>query len=88
MLATGGSAAAAVSHIKARGGKRVSLVSLLAAPEGIAKFHEEHPDVDIYVAAVDSHLNDSAGTRRRGRQALRHKVKRRRSCFPYTFLRL
>ena len=58
MLATGGSAAAAVSHIKARGGKRVSLVSLLAAPEGIAKFHEEHPDVDIYVAAVDSHLND------------------------------
>lgn len=58
MLATGGSAAAAVSHIKDRGGKRVSLVSLLAAPEGIAKVHEEHPDIDIYVAAVDSHLND------------------------------
>ena len=58
MLATGGSAAAAVSHIKEKGGKRVSLVSLIAAPEGIAKFHEEHPDVDIYVAAVDSHLND------------------------------
>ena len=57
-MSLGGSAAAAVSHIKARGGKRVSLVSLLAAPEGIAKFHEEHPDVDIYVAAVDSHLND------------------------------
>ncbi|MEG1911548.1 MAG: uracil phosphoribosyltransferase [Cloacibacillus sp.] len=58
MLATGGSAAAAVSHIKEKGGKRVSLVSLIAAPEGIAKFHEEHPDVDIYVAGVDSHLND------------------------------
>ena len=58
MLATGGSAAAAVSHIKARGGKRISLVSLLAAPEGIETFHKEHPDVDIYTAAVDSHLND------------------------------
>ena len=58
MLATGGSAAAAVSHIKDRGGKKVSLVSLLAAPEGIAAFHEAHPDVDIYTAAVDSHLND------------------------------
>ena len=58
MLATGGSAAAAVSHIKNLGGKRISLVSLLAAPEGIAAFHQEHPDVDIYTAAVDSHLND------------------------------
>jgi uracil phosphoribosyltransferase len=58
MLATGGSAAAAVAHIKGYGGKRISLVSLLSAPEGIARFHEEHPDVDIYTAAVDSHLND------------------------------
>lgn len=58
MLATGGSAAAAVSHIKGFGGKRISLVSLLSAPEGISRFHEEHPDVDIYTAAVDSHLND------------------------------
>ena len=58
MLAMGGSAAAAVAHIKGYGGKRISLVSLLSAPEGIARFHEEHPDVDIYTAAVDSHLND------------------------------
>ncbi|MCE5201412.1 MAG: uracil phosphoribosyltransferase [Synergistaceae bacterium] len=58
MLATGGSAAAAVSHIKNKCGKRISLVSLLAAPEGIAKFHGEHPDVDIYTAAIDSHLNE------------------------------
>jgi len=58
MLATGGSAAAAVAHIKSYGGKRIALVSLLSAPEGIARFHEEHPDVDIYTAAVDSHLND------------------------------
>lgn len=58
MLATGGSAAAAVSHIKDMGGKRISLVSLLAAPEGIKTFHDEHPDVDIYTAAVDRCLND------------------------------
>ncbi len=58
MLATGGSAAAAISHIKNLGGRRISLVSLLAAPEGIEAFHTEHPDVDIYTAAVDSHLND------------------------------
>ena len=58
MLATGGSAVAAVSHIKERGGKKVSLVCLIAAPQGIEAFHNAHPDVDIFVAAVDSHLND------------------------------
>lgn len=58
MLATGGSAVAAVSHIKAMGGRRVSLVSLLAAPEGIKVFHEEHPDIDIYAASIDRCLND------------------------------
>lgn len=58
MLATGGSAAAAISHIKERGGKKLSLVCLLAAPEGIEAVHKEHPDIDIYVAAVDSQLND------------------------------
>lgn len=58
MLATGGSAAAAVSHIKNLGGKRISLVSLLSAPEGIELVQKEHPDVDIYTAAVDSHLNE------------------------------
>lgn len=57
MLATGGSAASAVAHIKAKGAKRISLVSLLAAPEGIAHFHDVHPDVDLYVAAIDSHLD-------------------------------
>jgi len=58
MLATGGSASAAVSHIKKLGGKRISLVSLLSAPEGIAKLHADHPDVYIYTAAIDSHLNE------------------------------
>lgn len=58
MLATGGSAAAAISHIKDSGGKKISLVSLIAAPEGIEFVHKEHPGLDIYVGAVDSHLNE------------------------------
>lgn len=58
MLATGGSSADAVSSIKQRGGKKISLVCLIGAPEGVKKFHEVHPDVDIYIAALDSHLND------------------------------
>lgn len=58
MLATGGSASAAVSHIKGHGAKRIALVTILSAPEGIAKFHEDHPDIDIFTAAVDSNLNE------------------------------
>lgn len=58
MLATGGSASAALSLVKSRGGKRISLVSIIAAPEGISKVHEEHPDVEIFAAALDKHLND------------------------------
>ena len=58
MLATGGSSAAAISLIKKRGGKKISLVNLIAAPEGIEKVHSEHPEVDIFVAALDSHLNE------------------------------
>jgi uracil phosphoribosyltransferase len=57
MLATGGSAAAAISLVKARGGQKISLVCLIAAPEGIKKVHESHPEVDIFIAALDSHLN-------------------------------
>jgi len=58
MLATGGSAAAAVQVVKGYGCKRIKLMSILAAPEGIARVHEEHPDVQIYVAAVDRGLDD------------------------------
>ncbi|HQQ10813.1 MAG TPA: uracil phosphoribosyltransferase, partial [Synergistales bacterium] len=58
MLATGGSAVAAIDLVKKRGGKKVSLLSLIAAPEGVARVHERHPDVDIFTAALDSHLND------------------------------
>ena len=60
MLATGGSAVAAVDFIKKRGGKKISFVCLIAAPEGIDVLQEAHPDVDIYIAAKDSHLNDHA----------------------------
>ena len=57
MLATGGSAAAAISFIKKRGCHNIRLVNLIAAPEGIAYVQKEHPDVDIYVAAQDERLN-------------------------------
>ncbi len=58
MLATGGSAVEAVRIVKEAGSKSVRLVHLIAAPEGIAAVQKAYDDVDIYVAAVDSHLND------------------------------
>lgn len=58
MLATGGSASDAITMIKKRGCKHIRLVNLIAAPEGIARVQKDHPDVDIYVAGLDSHLND------------------------------
>jgi len=60
MLATGGSATAALSFLKERGCSQIKLMCLIAAPEGIAAVQKEHPDVDIYVAAVDEKLNDHA----------------------------
>ena len=60
MLATGHSSAAAVSRLKENGASNIRFVSLLAAPEGIEYFHSEHPDVQIYTAAVDEKLNDHA----------------------------
>ena len=58
MLATGNSAAAAIDLLKDAGAAEISFVCLLAAPEGVARLHEPHPDVDIVTAAVDSHLNE------------------------------
>jgi uracil phosphoribosyltransferase len=58
MLATGNSSAAAVSSVKAAGARSVTLVCLVAAPVGIARVHEEHPDVHIVCAAIDRELND------------------------------
>ncbi len=60
MLATGGSAIAAIQFIKDRGAKNIKFMCLIAAPEGIEAVQNAHPDVDIYVAAKDSHLNDHA----------------------------
>ncbi len=58
MLATGGSASAAISFLKKRGCMNIKLVCLIAAPEGIDKIKEDHDDVEIYVACVDECLND------------------------------
>ena len=61
MLATGGSAADAISLLKTKYScTNIRLMNLVAAPEGIRKVQELHPDVDIYVAAVDECLNDHA----------------------------
>lgn len=56
MLATGGSAAATVQIIKDWGAKRIKYLGLLAAPEGIARMAQDHPDVDLHLAQIDSHL--------------------------------
>ena len=58
MLATGGSASAAISFLKADGVKHIKLMSIIGAPEGVARMQKDHPDVDIFVAALDDHLND------------------------------
>ena len=58
MLATGGSASAAISFLKEDGAKHIKLMSIIAAPEGVARMQADHPDVDIYVAALDEKLND------------------------------
>jgi uracil phosphoribosyltransferase len=60
MLATGGSAAAAIDFLKEAGAKHIKLMSIIGAPEGVAKMQEAHPDVDIFVAALDDHLNENA----------------------------
>ena len=58
MLATGGSANAAIDLIKERGARNIKLVCLVGAPEGVEAVERRHPDVDVYLAALDSHLNE------------------------------
>lgn len=58
MLATGGSSIDAIDHVKKQGAKHIMLACLVGAPEGLALIEEKHPDVDIYLAHLDDHLND------------------------------
>ena len=58
MLATGNSAIAAIDKLKERGARNLRFLCLLAAPEGIRNFQEVHPDVPIFTASIDSHLNE------------------------------
>jgi uracil phosphoribosyltransferase len=58
MLATGNSAVAAVSRLRETNPRSIKFVCLLACPEGLERFHAEHPDVPVYTCAVDSHLNE------------------------------
>ncbi|MDP4105565.1 MAG: uracil phosphoribosyltransferase [Bacillota bacterium] len=58
MLATGGSAIAAIESLKTRGAKNIKFMCLIAAPEGVKALETAHPDVDIYIAALDEKLND------------------------------
>ena len=58
MLATGGSAIAAIDFIKQRGCKRITMMALVGCPEGVYALQKAHPDVDIYIAAIDERLNE------------------------------
>ncbi|MCR4728434.1 MAG: uracil phosphoribosyltransferase [Lachnospiraceae bacterium] len=60
MLATGGSSVAAIQMLKDKGCKKIHFMCIIAAPEGIKRMTEAHPDVDIYVGALDDHLNEHA----------------------------
>lgn len=59
MLATGGSASAAISFVKERGAKNIKLICVIAAPEGIERIQKDHPDVQVYIGCVDDKLNEN-----------------------------
>lgn len=58
MLATGGSASASLTFLKEAGAQHIKLMCIIGCPEGVSRIQKDHPDVDIYVAGLDSHLND------------------------------
>lgn len=60
MLATGGSAVDAVNQIKRHGGKKIKFMAIIAAPEGVKRLHEAHPDVQVYIGNLDRELNENA----------------------------
>lgn len=59
MLATGGSASASISYVKEQGAKQIKLVCIVGAPEGVKRIKRDHPDVDIYLSAMDERLNEN-----------------------------
>jgi len=58
MLATGGSASATIKYLKEQGAMQIKLVCIVGAPEGVHRIERDHPDVDIYLSAMDTHLNE------------------------------
>ncbi|MCQ2519661.1 MAG: uracil phosphoribosyltransferase [Lachnospiraceae bacterium] len=60
MLATGGSSSAAIKMLKDHGCKKIHFMCIIAAPEGVKRMEEDHPDVDMYIGALDDHLNEHA----------------------------
>ena len=60
MLATGGSASAAITQLKGYGCKNIKLLSIIAAPEGVERIHRDHPDIEIYISTLDRELNENA----------------------------
>ncbi|MCQ2524203.1 MAG: uracil phosphoribosyltransferase [Lachnospiraceae bacterium] len=60
MLATGGSSSAAITMLKERGCKKIHFMCIIAAPEGVERMKADHPDVDMYIGALDDHLNEHA----------------------------
>jgi len=60
MLATGGSSVAAIQMLKDKGCKKIHFMCIIAAPEGVKKMQEAHPDIDLYIGALDDHLNEHA----------------------------
>ena len=60
MLATGGSSVAAIQMLKDKGCRKIHFMCIIAAPEGVKKMTEAHPDVDLYIGAMDEHLNENA----------------------------
>ncbi len=60
MLATGGSASAAITLLKQHGCRNIRMMNIIAAPEGVERLQKDHPDVDVYIAALDDHLNEHA----------------------------
>ena len=59
MLATGGSASAAITMLKEKGVKNIRFMCIIAAPEGVERMQKDHPDVDLYIGAMDEKLNET-----------------------------